>query len=252
MVPQGVGTFGSRSVIMGGSALYLSLRDVEQKLRRVAAGMLEASEDDLRFRDGRIEPVDAPDRGIAFADVAARAYAAPLLGEEPGLEAQHFYGSQGMTFPFGAYLCMVELDADTGRIDLLRFEGVDDCGPVVNPLIVRGQVQGGIAQGVGQALMEQVVYDEDGQLVSGSFMDYAMPDAVSTPELRIGHTITPTPLNPLGVKGVGESGTIGSVPAIANAVMDALAPLGIRHIDVPLTAEKVWQAIQDAEGSADQ
>jgi carbon-monoxide dehydrogenase large subunit len=179
--------------------------------------------------------------------VAAKAYASPPPGEDPGIEAQRFYGSEGMTYPYGVYLCLVEVDRSTGAVQILQFDGVDDCGPVVNPLIVRGQVQGGIAQGIGQALMEQVVYDEDGQLLSGSFMDYAMPDAVSVPALHIGHTITPTPLNPLGIKGVGESGTIGSVPAVANAVMDALSPLGIRHIDVPLTSEKVWQAMQEAE-----
>ncbi len=245
IVPQGVGTFGSRSMVMGGSAVYLALRKIEEKMRRVAADMLDASEDDLRFIDGRIEPVDAPSRGVSFADVAARAYFSPIEGDEPGLEAQNFYASQGMTFPFGAYLCMVEIDRDTGEVTLLRFDGVDDCGPVLNPLIVRGQVHGGIAQGVGQALLEEVVYDEGGQLLSGTFMDYAIPMAQHMPPMRIGHTVTPSPLTPLGMKGVGEAGTIGSVPAIANAVIDALAPLGIRHLDLPFSAHKVWQAIQE-------
>ncbi|MHB8575747.1 MAG: xanthine dehydrogenase family protein molybdopterin-binding subunit [Dehalococcoidia bacterium] len=244
VVSQGVGTFGSRSVVMGGSALYLSLREVEAKMRRIAAAMLEANEEDLRFRDGRIEPVDAPDRGLSFARVAAHAYASPLPGDDPGLEAQKFYGSKGITFPFGAYLCMAEVDRDTGAITLLRFEGVDDCGPVINPLIVRGQVHGGIAQGLGQALLEGVVYDEDGQLISGSFMDYAMPLAESMPYMNIGHTVTPSPLTPLGMKGVGEAGTIGSVPAMVNAVIDALSPFGVKHIDMPLTPEKVWSAMQ--------
>jgi carbon-monoxide dehydrogenase large subunit len=243
VVSQGVGTFGSRSMVMGGSAVYLALRDVEAKMRRIAAGMIEANEEDLRFREGRIEPVDAPERGVSFARVAAQAYAAPLPGDEPGLEAQHYYASQGMTFPFGAYLCMAEVDRDTGAVTLLRFDGVDDCGPVINPLIVHGQVHGGIAQGVGQALMEEVVYDADGNLVSGSFLDYAIPQAREVPWMRIEHTVTPSPLTPLGLKGVGEAGTIGSVPAIANAVLDALAPLGVRHIDLPLTPQRVWQAI---------
>lgn len=247
VVSQGVGTFGSRSMVMGGSAVYQALRKIEEKMRRIAASQLDAAEEDLRFANGRIEPVDAPSRGLSFAEVAARAYFAPLPEEEPGLEAQTFYASQGMTFPFGAYLCMVEIDRESGAIQLLRFDGVDDCGPVINPLIVAGQVHGGIAQGVGQALLEEVVYDEGGQLISGSFMDYAIPLAETMPPMRIGHTVTPSPNTPLGLKGVGEAGTIGSVPAIANAVVDALAPLGIRHLDLPLTPLKVWQAIQGAE-----
>jgi aerobic carbon-monoxide dehydrogenase large subunit len=246
VVSQGVGTFGSRSMVMGGSAVYVCLREIEAKMRRIAARMIEASEDDLRFADGRIEPVDVPSRGVSFADVAARAYFAPAPGDEPGLESQHFYASQGMTFPFGAYLCVAEVDRDTGEITLLRFDGVDDCGPVINPLIVRGQVHGGIAQGVGQALLEEVVYDDSGQLLSGSFMDYAIPQAHTMPRMEIGHTVTPSPRTPLGLKGVGEAGTIGSVPAIANAVIDALSPLGIRHLDLPLTPLKVWEAMQAA------
>ena len=249
VAPQGVGTFGSRSMIMGGSAVYLSLRQVEAKLRRMAAALIEANEDDLVFRDGRIEPVDAPSRGLPFAQVAARAYAAPPAGEGPGLAAEQFYASAGSTFPFGAYLALVEVDRDTGETTILKFFGVDDCGPVVNPLIVAGQVHGGIAQGVGQALLEEVVYDESGQLLSGTFMDYALPTAETMPALTIGHTVTPTPRNPLGLKGVGESGTIGSTPTIANAVMDALAPLGIRHLDIPLTPLKVWTAINEAVGN---
>lgn len=246
VVSQGVGTFGSRSMVMGGSAVYVCLREIEAKMRRIAARMIEADEDDLRFLDGRIEPMDVPSRGVSFADVAARAYFAPAPGDEPGLESQHFYASRGMTFPFGAYLCMAEVDRDTGEITLLRFDGVDDCGPVINPLIVRGQVHGGIAQGVGQALLEEVVYDEGGQLLSGSFMDYAIPRAHTMPRMEIGHTVTPSPRTPLGLKGVGEAGTIGSVPAIANAVMDALSPLGIRHLDLPLTPLKVWEAMRDS------
>jgi carbon-monoxide dehydrogenase large subunit len=246
-VSQGVGTFGSRSMVMGGSAVYKALREVEAKLRRIAASMLDASEEDLRFVDGRVEPVDAPARGVALAEVAMRAYMAPPPGEQPGLEAQHYYQGEGTTYPFGTYLCMVEVDRDTGQVQILRFDGVDDCGPVINPLIVAGQVHGGIAQGLGQALYEEVVYDEHGQLLSGTFMDYAMPTADRMPHLNIGHTVTPSPINPMGIKGVGEAGTIGSTPAIANAVMDALAPLGIRHIDLPLTPHRVWQAIRDAD-----
>jgi carbon-monoxide dehydrogenase large subunit len=210
--------------------------------------MLDANPDDLRFVDGRVEPVDAPARGVPVGQVAMRAYMSPPPGEEPGLSAHTYYQGQGTTYPFGTYLCMVEVDRETGEISILRFDGVDDCGPLINPLLVAGQVHGGIAQGVGQALSEEVVYDEAGQLLSGTFMDYAIPQADSMPRLNIGHTVTPSPINPLGVKGVGEAGTIGSVPAIANAVMDALAPLGIRHIDLPLTPHRIWQAIQGAGG----
>jgi len=250
IVPEGVGTMGSRSMVMGGSAVYLALRKIEDKMRRIAADMLDASPEDLRFRDGRIEPVDAPERGVSFAQVAARAYSEAVGGVEPGLEGQVFYRSEGTTYPFGAYLAMVEVDRETGEVKLLRFDGVDDCGPVINPLLVAGQVHGGIAQGVGQALLEEVVYDEEnGQLLTGTFLDYALPTAETMPRLNLDHTVTPSPLSPLGLKGVGEAGTIGSVPAIANAVMDALAPLGIRHLDLPLTPHKVWRAIQEAQGA---
>jgi carbon-monoxide dehydrogenase large subunit len=243
LVPEGAGTMGSRSMVVGGSAVYLSLRKVEEKMRRIAAELLEANADDLRFADGRIAPADAPTHGLSFAQVAARAYGGVPAGLEPGLEATTYYDGAGSTFPFGAYLAMVEIDRDTGALRLLRFDGVDDCGHVINPLIVAGQVQGGIAQGAGQALFEEMVYDEDGQLLSGSFLDYAIPRAEDLPRMQIGHTVTPSPTNPLGVKGVGEAGTIGSVPTIANAVMDALAPLGVRHVDLPFTPQRLWQAI---------
>ncbi len=244
LVAEGTGTMGSRSMVMGGSAVYLALRQIEEKMRRIAADTLDASPDDLRFVGGRIEPVDAPERGLPFAQVAARAYG-ERAGGEPGLAAETFYKGEGTTYPFGAYLAMVEVDRDTGAVRLLRFDGVDDCGPVINPLIVRGQVHGGIAQGIGQALFEEAVYDEGGQPVAGSFLDYAIPRSEDMPPLSIGHTVTPSPINPLGLKGVGEAGTIGSVPAIANAVMDALAPLGVRHVDLPLTPQRVWQAMKE-------
>jgi aerobic carbon-monoxide dehydrogenase large subunit len=247
VVSQGIGTFGSRSMTLGGSAIYLSLRDVEAKMRRIASRMLETDAGDLQFRDGRIQVAAHPEDGIGFHQVAARAYSTPEPGDEIGLEAQHFYSPDGTTFPFGAYLCMVEIDRETGAVSVLRFVGVDDCGTVVNPLLARGQVHGGVAQGFGQALMEEIVYDDDGQLLTGGFLDYAMPAADDVPALQIEHTVTPSPVTPLGIKGIGESGTIGSTPAIANAVMDALAPLGIRHIDIPLTAPKIWAAMRDAE-----
>jgi carbon-monoxide dehydrogenase large subunit len=167
---------------------------------------------------------------------------------EPGLEASSFFEPSNCTFPFGTHIAVVEIDVDTGQPHIRGYVAVDDCGPQVNPLLVEGQVQGGIAQSLGQALMERTVYDENGQLLTGEFMDYAIPRASDIPDYVIGHTVTPSPNNPLGIKGVGEAGTIGATPAIANAVIDALAPLGIRHLDLPLTPEKIWRAIREKKG----
>ena len=165
-------------------------------------------------------------------------------GVEPGLEASSFFEPGNFTYPFGAHICAVDVDRETGQVAIKKYVAVDDCGPQINPLLVEGQVQGGIVQAMGQALFEQTIYDENGQLLTGEFMDYAMPRATDIPEFILGSTVTPSPVNPLGVKGVGEAGTIGATPAIANAVLDALEPLGIRHLDLPLTPERVWKAIQ--------
>jgi carbon-monoxide dehydrogenase large subunit len=185
------------------------------------------------------------DRVIAWGELAGEAYVAKNLppGFEPGLEASSFYEPENFTFPFGTHICVVEVDRDTGEVAITKYIAVDDCGVQINPLIVEGQLQGGIAHSIGQALFERTVYDENGQLLTGEFMDYAIPRASDIPEYVLGHTVTPSPVNPLGVKGAGEAGTIGATPAIANAVLDALEPLGIGHLDLPLNPERVWRAI---------
>ena len=247
-VREGTGTFGSRSQVVGGTALLLASGKVKEKMRRFAAQMLETQPGDLGFREGMIGPAGREDTGVPFADVAGFAYIPlPLPPDtEPGLSEEAFWEPEGFTWPFGCYISQVEIDRETGELQLQRFVGVDDCGNVVNPLIVAGQIHGGIAQGVGQALIEEAVYDEaSGQLLTGSFMDYAIPRARDFPRFELDHTVTPSPLNPLGVKGIGEAGTIGSTPSIVAAAADAL---GVRHIDMMLRPEKLWRAIQ--EGSA--
>lgn len=243
--PPGVGTFGSRSAILGGSALYEASGRVVEKARRIAAYLLEAAPDDVELVGGRFRVVGAPDRSVGWAEVASAAYGGERLlpGEELGLEATVYFRAGQEAFGFGAHMAVVRIDPETGKVRLERFVGVDDCGRIINPLLVEGQVHGGLAQGIGQALLEQVVLDESGQVLTGSLLDYAVARADDLPEPVLDHTVTPSPLNPLGVKGVGEAGSVGSPPAVVNAVIDALWPLGVRHLDMPLTAEKVWRAI---------
>ena len=245
--PYGVGTFGSRGLAVGGTALWLALDKLIAKATRLAAALLEAEPDQVRFEEGTFH---GPDGSVSWGDVAFAAHTAIKLppGEEPGLQATAFFEPGNFTFPFGTHLCVVEVDAEIGTIEIQKYLAVDDCGKVVNPLLVDGQVHGGIAQGLGQALQEQVVYDDEGQLLTGTLMDYAVPKANQLPRFETVRTETPSPVNPMGVKGVGEAGTIGSTPALVNAVVDALAPLGVRHIDMPLTPERVWEAIQEAKG----
>jgi carbon-monoxide dehydrogenase large subunit len=248
-VRAGTGTFGSRSLAVGGTALLNATAKVKDKMRRFGAQLMELQPDDLGFSDGMIGPRGAEDTGIPFAEVAAFAYIPiPLPPDmEPGLSEEAFWEPEGFTWPFGCYISQVEIDRDTGELELQRFIGVDDCGNIINPLIVAGQIHGGIAQGVGQAMIEEAVYDEDGQLITGSFMDYAMPRARDFPRFELDHTVTPSPLNPMGAKGIGEAGTIGSTPCIANAVVDALSPFGVQHIDMMLRPEKLWQAMQGGQ-----
>jgi carbon-monoxide dehydrogenase large subunit len=199
--------------------------------------------------EGKLYVKGSPDQSLGFGEVSFAAYAAHNLpeGMEPGLEAHAYYDPANFTYPFAAHIAQIEVDRDTGEVTLQRYIGVDDCGVIINPMIVEGQVMGGVVQSIGQVLLEQAVYDENGQLLTGSMMDYALPRADDVPNLELGFTETPSPVNPLGVKGIGEMGTIVALPTIANAVMDALAPLGIKHLDTPLTSEKVWQAIQSSE-----
>ncbi len=250
--PQGWGTYGSRTTAVGGAAVKLAAQRVKEKSKKIAAHLLEASEGDLEWKDGRFVVKGSPDQAKSFGDLALAANVAWNLpeGVEPGLEASAFFDPSNFVYPFGTHICTVEVAVETGEVTILRYVAVDDCGPQINPMIVEGQVQGGVVQGLGEALQEVAVYDEDGQLLTGTLMDYAVPKASQMPSIEVDHTVTPTQVNPLGVKGVGETGTIASVPTLVNAVCDALAPLGVRHIDKPLTPARVWAAIQQAQGGA--
>ncbi|MGH2652615.1 MAG: xanthine dehydrogenase family protein molybdopterin-binding subunit, partial [Actinomycetota bacterium] len=247
-VAFGTGTMGSRSTVVGGSALWLAADKVIAKGKRIAAHLLEAAEADIVFGDGRFR-VTGTDRAVAITEVARAAFQPTRLppGLEPGLYETGTFVPKQDTWPNGCHVCEVEIDPDTGAVALVSYVVVDDVGTVVNPLTLEGQIHGGVAQGAGQALMEEVVYDpESGQLLTASFMEYAMPRADMLPAMVIGSNPVPTQLNPLGAKGAGEAGTVGALPAVMNAVADALAPLGVRHLDMPATPERVWQAIQAA------
>ncbi len=249
-VPFGMGTYGSRSLAVGGVAITKSIDKIKEKGALIAAHLLEASVDDLEYAGGQWT-VRGTESSIGFADVALTAYVPHNYPEglEPGLEFSSFYDPANFTFPFGAHIAVVEVDTETGVVKLVRYAACDDVGNVVNPMIVDGQVHGGVTHGIGQALMEGAIYDDDGQLINGSYMDYALPRADDLPRFETARTVTPCPHNPLGVKGAGETGTIGATPAVVNAVIDALWPLGVRHLEMPLTPQRVWQAIQSANGS---
>jgi carbon-monoxide dehydrogenase large subunit len=245
-VPFGNSTFNSRSMPVGGSAIKKSLEKIIAKAKKYAAHLLEVAEEDILFQNGQFAVRGAPSRVVTLREVSRAAYLASdyPAGLEPGLEGQSFYDPVAFTSPFGSYIAIVEVDTQTGAITIERFVAVDDCGNIINPLLVAGQVHGGLAQGIGQALFEGAQYNEQGQLLTGTLMDHALPRAEDLPTFETDHTVTPTPVNALGVKGIGEAGAIGAPPAIVNAVVDALAPFGIRHLDMPLSAEKVWRAIQ--------
>lgn len=243
IVPYGIGTFGSRATAVGGTAVYKSLQKVKEKMARIAAHIVESDPERMVFADGKISAKESAKKSIAFGQAVSAAYVAKTLPAEmePGLEATTFFEPSNFTYPFGTHICVVEIDAETGDVKLVRYVAVDDCGNVINPLLVEGQVQGGIVQSVGQALLEEAVYDEQGQLITGELMDYALPRASDMCWIETERTVTPTPVNPMGVKGVGEAGTIGATPALAGAVADALAPFGIRHVDMPFKREKIWR-----------
>ncbi|PYM20868.1 MAG: carbon monoxide dehydrogenase [Candidatus Rokuibacteriota bacterium] len=248
-IPFGMGTYGSRSGSVGGTALLMSLQKIKEKGKKIAAHLLEASPSDIEYTNGQFQVKGFPGKAVPFGQVALTAYVPHNYpaGLEPGLEETSFYDPSNFCFPFGAHACVVEIDRDTGQVKIVRYLAVDDVGNVMNPMIVDGMVHGGIAQGVGQALCEGAVYD-DGQLVTGSMMDYALPKADMLPMYETDRTVTPTLVNPLGVKGAGETGTIAATPAVMNAVVDALAPLGVDHIEtMPLTAGRVWTIMQSAK-----
>ncbi len=248
-VQMGAGTFGSRSAVVGGTALRMSTDKIKDKARKIAAHLLEAAADDVVYENGKLFVKGAPSEAKEFSEIALAAYwyGSTPEGEEPGLEAYSIYDPENFTFPFGTHIATVEVDSDTGEVKLLRYVCVDDVGHVINPMIVDGMVHGGVAQGVGQALMEEGIYDEEGQLLTGSMLDYCLPTAEDLPFFETDRTETPSPTNPLGVKGAGEAATIASSPALVNAVVDALSPFGVRHIDMPTRPEKIWRIITQSE-----
>jgi carbon-monoxide dehydrogenase large subunit len=244
-VKQGIGSFGSRSQAVGGTALHMAGGKVKTKMAKFAAELLEAHPDDLVFENGSIAVKGSPASAKAFADVAAFAYVPVPLppGLEPGLSDEAFFEPANNTYPFGCHISMLEIDRETGEPKLLKLVAIDDAGNLINPLIVEGQIHGGLAQGIGQAMVEEAVYGENGSLLTGSFMDYAMPRATDFPRFELDATVTPTPVNPLGAKGVGEAGTLGSTPCIVNAAVDALSEFGVKHVDMMLRPEKLWRII---------
>jgi carbon-monoxide dehydrogenase large subunit len=252
LVPRGGGTGGSRSLQIGGSALYKTSEVVVEKAKRLAAHLLEADVDDIVVHEGgRVGVAGVPATALSWGELALAAGdpdRRPADFEE-GLRAELDFNQGSTSYPFGAHIAVAEIDTETGRVELLRHVAVDDCGRILNPMLVAGQQHGGIAQGVSQALYESVEYDDDGNPLTTNLMDYALPSAAEFPSFEASNTETPTPLNPLGAKGIGESGTIGSTPAVQNAVVDALSIFGIRHLDMPLTSERVWRAIRDARAA---
>ena len=248
--PMGWGTYGRRTAAVGGAALALAARTIRDKAKIIAAHLLEAAVEDMEYEDGNFFVKGSPDTGKTIQDIALMANVAWNMpeGVEAGLEATSFYDPPNFVFPYGAHLAVVEVDSETGNVELKRYIAVDDCGPQINPVIVEGQVHGGIVQGIGQAMWEEGVYDEDGQLLTGTMLDYALPRADRLPDIEVHSTVTPSPHHPLGVKGIGEAGTIASTAAVYNAVIDALQPLGVASVNMPLTPERVWRSIQESQG----
>jgi carbon-monoxide dehydrogenase large subunit len=248
--PYGLGTYASRSTPTSGAAASLAARKIRNKAKAIAAHLLECSEADLDWVPGKFFIKGVPDKAKTIQECAFAAYTNMPQGMEPGLEATHYYDPPNLTFPFGSYICVVDIDRGTGEVKVRRFVAVDDCGNIINPMIVDGQIHGGLAQGVGPALYEEISYDEDGNISGGSFLDYYVPTALECPKWETDKTVTPSPHHPFGAKGVGESATVGAPPAIANAVVDALSHLGVTHLDIPITPEKVWQLLKQ-KGAAE-
>lgn len=249
--PFGHGTYGSRSVPVGGSAIQAACVKVAEKALQIASSLLEAAEADIDFVGGFYR-VRGTDSVKSFDEVAFAAYNKSLpAGMEQGLEAVAFFDPPNFTWPFGTHICTVEVDRETGITSIKRYVAVDDCGNVINPMIVEGQIHGGVLQGVAQALLEEITYDpEGGQLVGGTFLDYLIPTIGEMVETEVHHTVTPTPSNPLGLKGVGEAGTIAASVAVINAICDALSVLGVRHVDMPASPQRIWAQLQELENTA--
>jgi aerobic carbon-monoxide dehydrogenase large subunit len=243
--PYGLGTYASRSTPTAGAAGAIAARKIRDKAKKIAAHLLEVSEEDLEWEPGKFSVKGAPQKSKTIQEIAFAAYTNHPQGMEAGLEAVNYYDPPNLTFPFGSYIAVVDIDRGTGAVTLRRFVAIDDCGNIINPMIVEGQVHGGLSMGLAPALFEEISYDESGNIQGGSLMDYLVPTAMETPKWETGNTVTPSPHHPLGAKGVGESATVGAPPAIANAVVDALAHLGVRHIDIPITPEKVWKILRD-------
>jgi carbon-monoxide dehydrogenase large subunit len=243
--PYGLGTYASRSTPVAGAATAVAARKIREKGRQIAAHLLEANPDDIEFANGTFSVKGSPDRSKTIQEIAFAAYTNHPAGMEAGLEAVDYYDPPNLTFPFGSYICVVDIDKGTGEVKIRRFVAVDDCGNIINPMIVDGQIHGGLTMGLAPALYEAITYDENGNNLAGTFMDYLLPTAVETPAWEVAKTITPSPHHPLGAKGVGESATVGAPPAIANAVVDALWHLGVRHIDIPITPSKVWAILRE-------
>ena len=243
--PYGLGTYASRSTPTAGAAGAIAARKVRDKAKKIAAHLLEVSEDDLEWEPGKFSVKGAPQKSKTIQEIALAAYTNHPQGMEAGLEAVNYYDPPNLTYPFGSYIAVVDIDRGTGMVKLRRFVAIDDCGNIINPMIVEGQVHGGLTMGLAPALFEEISYDESGNIQGGSFMDYLLPTAMETPKWETGNTVTPSPHHPLGAKGIGESATVGAPPAIANAVVDALAHLGVKHLDIPITPEKVWKILHE-------
>lgn len=242
--PYGLGTYASRSTPTAGAAAVMAARKIKAKAKKIAAYLLEVGEDDLEWTVDRFQVKGSPDQHKTIQEIAFAAYTNHPHGMEAGLEATDYYDPPNLTFPFGSYICVVDIDRGTGEVKVRRFIAVDDCGNIINPLVVEGQIHGGLTQGLAPALYEEIVYDENGQNLTGTLADYLVPTAVESPKWELGKTITPSPHHPIGAKGVGESPTVGAPPAIANAVVDALWHLGVRHVDIPITPQKVWSILR--------
>jgi aerobic carbon-monoxide dehydrogenase large subunit len=244
--PQGLGTYGSRSLSVGGEAIVKATERVIDKAKRIVANKLEAAPEDIELLEGKFAVAGSRDQGMSLAEIAGEAYVVDAMPAdfEPGLEATAFYDPENFVFPFGAHACVVDVDAETGKVDVVRYVAVDDCGPAINPMIIDGQVHGGITHAIGQVLYERIHYDEEGQLVTGTFVDYALPSAAELPSFELDRTETPSTTTSMGVKGVGEAGTIAASAAVTNAVIDALRPAGVSFMNMPLTPMRVWEAIE--------